>query len=396
MNGFHFYAPTEVVFGKGTEGQVGKLVKRWKGTKVLIHYGKESVVRSGLLARVERSLEAEHIPYVRLGGVQPNPLLSLIYEGIALCRQEQVDFILAVGGGSAIDSAKGIAVGLANPEEDVWDYYLGKTVERCAPVGCVLTLAATGTEMSNSSVVTKDEGHIKRSIDQDPIRPKFAVMNPELTFTLPRYQIACGVADIMMHTMERYLGAGHGNELSDRIAEQVLRNVIRFGPEQLEDPADYQAASEIMWSGSVSHNGMTGLGSDGGDWATHLMGHELSAKYGAAHGATLTAVWGSWARYVCQDERVYRFAQYACKVWNCEMNYGDPARTAAEGIEKTEAFFASLGMPVNLSQLAGRVLEEQELVEMTDLCISLGRTSIGNTRVLYKEDVLNIYRAANC
>ena len=395
MNGFVFHAPTEMVFGKDTETKAGELVKKYGGSKVLLHYGKGSVVKSGLLDRVKASLDRAGVPYAELGGVQPNPLLSLVLEGVELCKKEGVDFILAVGGGSAIDSAKGIAVGLANPQDDVWDYYLGKTVPKCAPVGCILTLAATGSEMSNSSVVTKDEGHIKRSIDQDIIRPRFSIMNPELTFTLPKYQIACGVADIMMHTMERYLGSGHGNELSDRIAEQVIRNTVRYGPQQLADPADYKAASEIMWSGSVSHNGMTGLGNDGGDWATHLLGHELSAKFGAAHGATLTAVWGSWARYVCKDVKALRFAQYACKVWDCEMDYGHPEKTALEGIEKTEAFFASIGMPVNLSALVGRVLTDEEIQSMADLCISLGRTSIGNTMQLFKEDVVAIYRAAN-
>lgn len=394
MNDFLYYAPTEVTFGKGTEAQAGRLVKKWGGTKVLLHYGKSSVVKSGLLARVEASLDEAGIPYVLLGSVQPNPLLSLALEGVALCRKERVDFILAVGGGSAIDSAKAIAVGLANPEETLWEYYLGKTVEKCAPLGCVLTLAATGSETSNSSVMTKDEGHIKRSIDQDIIRPKFAILNPELTYTLPKYQIACGVSDIMMHTMERYFGAALGNDLSDRIAEQVLRNMIRFGPEQLANPADYKAASEIMWTGSISHINLTGLGNENGDWATHILGHELSAKYGAAHGATLTALWGSWARYVYKTN-VLRFAQYASAVWDCHIDASDPERTALEGIEKTEQFFSSLGMPIHLSELVGKVLPDGDLEAMTDLCVSRGRTCVGNFQVLSKADVLAIYHNAN-
>lgn len=394
MNHFQYYAPTEIVFGRRTEEQAGQLVKKWGGTKVLIHYGKGSVIRSGLLDRVKASLTEAGVGYVELGGVQPNPLLSLALEGVALCRAENVDFILAVGGGSAIDSAKAIAVGLANPDEDLWDFYLGRTVEKCAPIGCILTLAATGSEMSNSSVMTKDEKHIKRSIDQDIIRPKFSIMNPELTYTLPKYQIACGAADIMLHTMERYLGAGFGNDLSDRIAEQVLRNVICYGPEQLERPDDYKAASELMWSGSVSHNGLTGLGSVGGDWATHWLGHELSALYGSAHGATLTAVWGSWARYVYKSN-VERFAQYAVMVWDCRLDTTDLASTAMNGIRKTEQFFASLGLPVNILQLIGRPAEDAELVHMTQLCLSRGRTTAGALCPLNDADVLAIYRAAN-
>lgn len=394
MKSFHYYSPTEVFFGKNEEANTGKYVKRWGGKKVLLHYGGKSAEKSGLLDRVKASLEEEGIPYVALGGVQPNPLLSLVYKGIALCKEENVDFILAVGGGSVIDSAKGIAVGLGHPDEDVWDFYLGKEVKNCYPVGVVLTIAAAGSETSNSSVVTKDEGRVKRSIDQDPIRPRFAVMNPELLYTLPRYQIACGITDIMMHTLERYFSHKDtlGNDLTDKIAEAVLDNVIQYGPKFYRDPTDYKAASEIMWAGSLSHNTITGCG-NGGDWATHLIGHELSGRYDAAHGATLAAVWGSWARYVMPDNPL-RFAQYAVKVWGCDFDSVCPENTALAGIEKTEAFFKSIGMPISIPELKEGVTD-QELKEMTDLCISLGRTAIGGFKRLGKEDVYAIYQMAN-
>ncbi len=394
MRSFHYYSPTEVVFGKDGEAQTGAYVKRWGGTKVLLHYGGKSAEKSGLLDRVKASLDEAGIAYVSLGGVQPNPLLSLVYKGIELCKKENVDFILAVGGGSVIDSAKGIAVGLGHPDEDVWDFYLGKEVKNCYPVGVVLTIAAAGSETSNSSVVTKDEGRVKRSIDQDPIRPRFAIMNPELLYTLPRYQIACGVTDIMMHTLERYFSHKDtlGNDLTDKIAEAVLDDVIQYGPRFYHNPSDYKAASEIMWAGSVSHNNLTGCG-NGGDFATHLIGHELSGRYDAAHGATLAAVWGSWARYVMPDNPL-RFAQYAVKVWKCDFDSACPENTALAGIEKTEEFFKSLDMPISIPQLVEGVTD-QDLQEMTDLCVSLGRTAIGGFKKLSKEDVLKIYQMAN-
>ncbi|MBC8529776.1 iron-containing alcohol dehydrogenase [Christensenellaceae bacterium NSJ-44] len=397
MKSFDFYSPTEVVFGKGGEQQVGALVKKWGGKKVLLHYGGKSAEKSGLLDRVKASLKAEGIPFVSLGGVQPNPRLSLIYEGIELCKAEGVDFILAVGGGSTIDSAKAIGVGLGHPDEDVWEFYFGKQVQKMAPVGVVLTIAAAGSETSNSSVVTKveeDGTHVKRSIDQDAIRPKFAVMNPELIYTLPKYQIGCGIADIIMHTLERYFSAAEtlGNDLTDRIAESVLKTMIQYGPQYLATPDDYKAASEVMWAGSISHNNMTGCG-NGGDFATHLIGHELSARYDAAHGATLTAVWGAWARYV-MSENVLRFAQYAVNVWGCDFDSADPERTALAGIACTEKFFASIGMPINIPQIQSGVTEE-DMAAMADMCVSRGRTAIGGFKKLSRDDVYNIYVAAN-
>lgn len=398
MKSFNFFSPTEVVFGKGGEQQVGELVKKWGGSKVLLHFGGQSAKKSGLLDRVEASLNAAGVPFVSLGGVQPNPRLSLIYEGIELCKKENVDFILAVGGGSVIDSAKGIGVGLGHPEEDVWDFYLGKKVLKTAPIGVVLTIAAAGSETSNSSVVTKvteDGTHIKRSIDQDPIRPKFAVMNPELIYTLPKYQIGCGVVDIIMHTLERYFSPANtlGNDLTDRIAESVLTTMIQYGPKYLATPDDYKAASEVMWAGSVSHNNMTGCG-NGGDFATHLIGHELSARFDAAHGATLSAVWGSWARFV-MSENVLRFAQYAVNVWGCDFDSADPARTALAGIERTEQFFASVGMPISIPQLIEGGVTEKDMSDMADMCVSLGRTAIGGFKKLSRDDVYSIYVMAN-
>ena len=398
MKAFHFHSPTEVVFGPGQEMNAGKMITKWGGTRVLLHYGGESARRSGLLDRIEGVLKADGIPYVTLGGAQPNPRLSLVYEGIRICRENRLDFILAVGGGSVIDSAKAMSVGLGHPDEDVWDFYLGKTVLRCAPVGVVLTIAAAGSETSNSSVITKvdeDGTHIKRSIDQDIIRPKFAIMDPELIATLPKYQIGCGVADIMMHTLERYFSAAEtlGNDLTDRIAVSVLKIMIQYGPKYLAEPSDYKAASEVMWAGSLSHNNLTGCG-NGGDFATHLIGHELSARYDAAHGATLTAVWGSWARYVMKAN-VLRFAQYAVNVWGCDLDSVNPENTALAGIERTERFFASIGMPVCMPDLIPQGIGEQDIREMADLCVGLGRGMIGGFMRLGREDVVKIYRAAN-
>ena len=295
MNEFVFQAPTKVVFGKGVENQVGQLCKEQGATKVLVHFGGQSAKKSGLLDRVYASLDEAGIPYVSLGGVKPNPRLSLVYEGIELCRKEGVDFLLPVGGGSVIDSAKAIGYGLAN-DFDVWDLYDHKhTATGCAPIGAVLTIAAAGSEMSDSSVITKEEGGIKRGYNSDLCRCKFAVMNPELTYTLPAYQTACGAADIMMHVMERYFVKEDTLELTDGMAEALIRTVMKNAVLALKDPEDYKARAEIMWASSLAHNGLMNCGGPKGDWACHQLEHELGGMFDVAHGAGLAAVWGSWA-----------------------------------------------------------------------------------------------------
>ena len=391
MKNFQYYTPTKVVFGKDTEEQTGALVKEQGGSKVLLHYGSGSVKRSGLLGRVCASLEKAGIAYVELGGVVPNPHLSLVRQGIELCRKEGVDFILAVGGGSAIDSAKAIAYGVKY-DGDVWDFYLKKSFpEAAAPVGVVLTLAATGSEMSNSSVITNEEGWLKRGCNSDLGRPRFAVMNPELTYTLPEYQTMSGCVDIMMHTLERWFSHEKDTELTDYLAESVLKTVMHAAKVLLKDPENYDARAEVMWAGSLSHNGLTGCGRDG-DWACHQLEHELSGMFDVAHGAGLSAVWGSWARYVCQSD-VDRFAKLAVDVLNVPYDYANPERTALEGIEAMEAFFRSIHMPVSLTELGVQVSDEQ-IEELAYKCSFQETRTVGGVRALGRKDMEEIYRMA--
>ena len=391
MFGFKYYTPTKVVFGKGTEAQVAELVREFGGTKVLIHYGGGSVVRSGLLKRVTEALDTAGIPYVTLGGAVPNPRLGLVYEGIDLCKKEGVDFLLAVGGGSAIDSAKAIGYGVTN-EGDVWDFYdYKRKATACLPLGVILTIAATGSEMSDSSVITKEEGLVKRGYSSDYCRPKFAIMNPELTMTLPDYQTACGCTDIMMHTMERYFTNGGNMEITDALAEGLLRTVMKNARILAADPQNYEARAEIMWAGSLSHNGLTGCGNDGGDWMTHKLEHELGGLYDVAHGAGLAAIWGSWARYVC-DSCVERFARFAVKVMGVAP-VGTKAEIAEKGIIALEDFFRSINMPTNLRELGVNATDE-ELAEMARKCAVGVGGSMGSARVLYEEDMLAIYKAS--
>lgn len=394
MNNFEFYSPTKVIFAKDSENQVGKEIKSWGGIKVMLHFGGRSAKRSGLLTRIEESLHEAGIDYVSLGGVVPNPRLSLVREGIEICRKEKVDFLLAVGGGSVIDSAKAIAMALANPDIDIWDIYAGKAVPAaCLPVGVVLTISASGSETSNSSVITNEENWLKKGFNNNLTRPKFALMNPELTYSLPPYQTASGIVDIMMHTIERYFCSKKGNELTDRIAEQVLRNTIRYGKICMEDPHDYKARSEIMWSGSVSHNHLTGLGGNG-DFTVHAIEHELGGMFDVTHGAGLAAVWCWWARYVMRND-INRFVQYAINVWDCVLDPADLEITALEGIKKTEEFFIALDMPVNLSQLDIGKLTDDQIEEMSIKCCNYGKRNLGTFKPLSVEDIQKIYHMAN-
>ena len=391
MFGFTYFTPTRVVFGRDTELQVAELIRAFGGTKVLIHYGGGSVVRSGLLKRVTDCLDGAGIPYVTLGGAVPNPRLGLVYEGIELCRREGVDFLLAVGGGSAIDSAKAIGYGVTN-EGDVWDFYdYKRKATACLPLGVILTLAATGSEMSDSSVITKEEGLIKRGYSSNYCRPKFAIMNPELTMTLPDYQTACGCADIMMHTMERYFCNGGNMEITDALAEGLLRTVMANAEILVKDPKNYDARAEVMWAGSLSHNGLTGCGNDGGDWMTHKLEHELGGLYDVAHGAGLAAIWGSWARYVFKN-CLPRFRRFAVNVMGIEP-VGTDEEIALKGIEAMEDFYRRIHMPTNLREL-GVNPTEAEYAEMARKCAIGVGGAMGSARLLREEDMLAIYKAS--
>lgn len=349
MNNFTFCTPTEFVFGKGVETEVGKIVCRYGGTKVLLVYGGGSVLRSGLLARVEQALSAENIEFVHLGGVEPNPVDKKVYEGIDIARSENVDFILPVGGGSVIDTAKAIAAG-ACYDGDFWDFFVGVApVREALPVGVVLTIPAAGSEGSGNAVITKLDGLHKLSLRTDKVlRPRFAVMNPELTFTLPPYQTACGIADMMVHVMERYFTNTLHVEITDRICEGVLKAIITEAPKVMSNPCDYEARANIMWCGTMAHNGLCGVGREE-DWASHFMEHEVSALYGVAHGAGLSAIVPAWLTWMV-SHHADRVVQLAIRVFDVEEK-DTPEDTALEGISRLKSFWRSLGLPLNLHEL---------------------------------------------
>ena len=389
---FNFYSPTQVVFGKSAEEQLAALVKRYGGTRVLVHYGGGSARRSGLLDKVFGLLSDAGIGYVELGGVVPNPLLSLVKDGIALCRKEKIDFILAVGGGSVIDSAKAIAYGVPY-DGDPWDFWDGKAVPQSSlPVGTILTIPAAGSEMSDSCVVTRDEDQNKRGFNNDLCRCKFAIMNPERTYTLPPYQTAAGATDIMMHTMERYFSRYEGMTLTDSIAEALLRTVKDSVFEVLKNPADYRHRAQIMWAGSLSHNNLTECGLEK-DFATHRLEHELSALFGVTHGAGLAAMWGSWARFV-MPKHVSRFVQYAINVMGVTNDLTDPEGTALRGIEATERFFHAIGMPTSIHELLGRKVTDDEIALMVRKCSRGGTITLGSIEKIGPKDMETIYRMA--
>lgn len=393
MHKFDYWSPTEVMFGKGREDETAAYVKKYGGSKVLLIYGGGSVERSGLLQRVKEQLDAAGIGYAEFGGVQPNPTVEYAREGVKRAIESQADFILAVGGGSAIDTAKGIAHGAANPDVDIWKFWSGEEkVQKSMPVGVILTISAAGSETSASSVLTNKATGSKRGLDNIAFNfPKFAIMDPELTFTLPVYQVACGVTDIMMHTMDRYFNP-LDNELTDAIAEALLRTVIANGAKAVKDTHDYDAMSEVMWCGSVSHNGLTGLGGQG-DFAPHQLGHGLSAMFDIAHGASLSAVWGQWARYVYQN-RIERFVRFAKNVWN--ITEGSDEEIALAGIQATVDYFKSIGVPTCFSEAAEIGVQSEEVLrDLTDRCTFHGARTIGTFQVLDGDDIYNIYQAAN-
>ena len=393
MKDFKYYAPTEVVFGEQSEEQVAALVKKYGGTKVLVHYGGRSAEKSGLLDKICHLLWQGGIPYVKLGGVVPNPRLSLAKKGIEICRKDGVDFILAVGGGSVIDSSKCIAYGVCMAG-DVWDLYLGKVEapETMLPVASVLTIPAAGSEMSEASVITNEDGDVKLGYSNDMSRPKFAIMNPRRTFTLPPYQTAAGVTDMMMHTMERYFSKDDDMDFTTDLAEAALRNIRNAVFEVLKDPENYRYRAQIMWGGSLMHNGLTGCGiSD--DWATHQIEHELSGMFDVTHGAGLAAIWPSWARYV-MHENLSRFVRFAVNVMDVPNDFTDPEGTALRGIEAMERFYNAIGMPKNIKELLGREITDEEIREMTRKCSRDYTATCGCLKVLKAEDMEAIYKMA--
>lgn len=394
MNNFEYCVPTRVIFGRDTHKNIGELIAGYGFKKILVHFGGGSVRESGLLDQVEDSLKNHGIEYVLLGGVRPNPGLSLAMEGINLCRKENVTFILAVGGGSVIDSAKCIADGVLNPDIDPWKYFMKEALpQKALPHGNILTLSASGSETSLSCVITKEEEGLKRGFNSPTHRPLFAVLNPELTFTVNKFQTGCGTVDIMMHTLERYLGgATKDTPLTDRIAEGLLTSVMEAGEKADKNPADYEARATLMWAGSLSHDGLTGLGRDY-LMQVHQLEHELSGLYPQiAHGAGLSALFCSWARYVCEDAPM-RFAQLAVRVFNQEMDFENPVYTALKGIDRLEGYFKSLDMPVSLRELNAGMTEEDFLV-MADKCSSNGEKTLTGIRELGREDMIEIYRMA--
>ena len=391
MQNFDFYTPTRMIFGKDTQKQVGKIVKEYGFKKVLVHFGGASAKKSGLLDQVTDALEAEGIAYVTLGGVQANPTLAMAKEGIELCKKEGVDMILGVGGGSVIDSSKCIADGVGNPDTDVWNFFIGQGAPKKAlPVGVILTLSASGSEMSASCVITNEEQGLKRGFNSVTHRPLFSICNPELTYTVSKFQTGCGTVDIMMHTLERYFSLGGDTPLTDRIAEGLLKTVIEAGKVADKEPDNYEARASLMWAGSLSHNGLTGLGRDF-FMQVHQLEHELSGMYPRiAHGAGLSALWPSWARYVCAGD-VNRFARYAVNVWNIDMDFENPMNTALAGIQATEDFFKSLGMPTSLKELD---VEPEKIEEMAVKCTNYGKRTLPGIKVLGKEEMMEIYRMA--
>ncbi len=387
MENFTFYSPTYFAFGKDTENQVGSLVKRFGGSKVLIHYGGGSVVRSGLLDRVKQSLKNENLSLIELGGALPNPRSGLVYEGIELCRRENVDFVLALGGGSAIDSAKAIAAGTLY-NGDFWDFYCGKRIETALPVGTVLTIAAAGSEGSPDSVITKEEGMFKRGASGDAIRPKFSILNPALTETLPPFQTAAGITDIIAHLHERYLTNTKDVEVTDRLIEALLLTMIHEGPKVIADPHNYEARANIMWAGMMAHNNAVGVGRSQ-DWNSHTIEHELSALYDCAHGAGLAVTMPAVFKYVMHHD-VMRFAQLAVRVWGCQMDFHDPEATARKGISALKLFLRSIGMPCNFSELGAKKEDIPTLVQQ--LCYGNGGNgSISGFVTLNENDCTKIY-----
>ena len=380
MENFGFYSPTYFAFGKGMESSAGDLVKRFGGSKVLIHYGGGSAVRSGLIARVENSLDAAGIAHVSLGGAMPNPRDTKVYEGIELIRREKVDFLLAVGGGSAIDSAKAMAIG-ALYDGDFWDFYSGKAVpEKSLPKGVVLTMAAAGSESSNSSVIMQESTKMKRGLRVELNRPLLAIMNPELTMTLPAYQTACGVSDIFTHLIERYFTNTPDVSLTDEMCEGLMRNIFKYGKVAVEHPDDYNARAQVMWTGTLAHNDICGCDRDQ-DWASHQIQHEIGAKYDSAHGAGLATVFPAWAKYVYKHD-IPRFVRFATKVMGVDNDVFHPEEVVLEGIARVKAYMSSIGLPTTKEELG---VKEEDIPQLANI-------QCGGFVPLGQKEIMEIYQ----
>ena len=389
MLNFNFCAPTYFAFGKDREADTGDLITQFGGTKVLIHYGKDSAVKSGLLARIEQSLDQANIAHVSLGGVMPNPRDTLVYEGIDLCRQEKIDFVLAVGGGSVIDSAKAIAAGTVY-QGDFWDFYCGKAaVEKALPIGTILTIAAAGSEGSMSSVITKTPQMLKRSTNSLKLRPKFSILNPALTQSLPPYQTAAGATDIFLHVLERYFSNTPDVTLTDRLCEALFLTILEEAPKVMANPDDYQARANIMWAGMLAHNDSVGVGREQ-DWSSHGIEHELSALYDVAHGAGLAVIAPAWMKFVA-PKNPDKFVEFATRVMGCTLNQNDPMETVNEGIQKFVDFLKSLGMPTTMGQLGAK---KEDIHFMAQNCRASDENTLGSFVVLSRADIEAIYHLA--
>lgn len=388
MDNFIFQNPTKIIFGKDAENDVGRETSKYS-KKILLHYGGGSIKKTGLYDRVIQSLKKDNIEYIELSGVKPNPRLSLVREGIKICRDNDINFILAIGGGSVIDSSKAIAFGVPY-DGDVWDLFLGKVVvEKALPLGTILTIPAAGSESSTGCVITNEEGGYKRAVNSELIYPRFSILNPELAFTLPKYQVASGVTDILSHLMERYFTNTKNVELMDRLIESTMKTVINNIPIILKQNDNYEAWSEVMWSGTIAHNNLLNTGRVG-DWGSHDIEHELSGIYDVAHGAGLAVVFPAWMKYVYMQD-IQRFAQFAVRVWNVENTFWSPEKTALEGIKKLQDFLKSIGMPGNLTELG---IYDDRLEEMADKCTNSDTTTVGNFVKLGKTDVFNVLKLA--
>lgn len=388
MENFTFYAPTYFDFGRGAESHVAERIRQFGGTKVLFHYGGGSIRTSGLYDRVKDCLDEAGIPFVELGGVKPNPRSGLVYQGIELCRKEGVDFILAVGGGSVIDSAKAIAAGSVY-EGDFLDFYRKKTpIEKALPVGTILTIAAAGSEGSGNTVITDEETQKKKGAKSDVLRPRFSILNPELTCTLPPYQTAAGATDIMIHVCERYFSNTEEVEITDRLCEGILRTVIYETPRVLENPNHYEARANLMWAGMLAHNNVCGVGREQ-DWASHHLEHELSALYDVTHGAGLAVIAPLWMRHVLK-KNPRKLVDFATRVWDVPLDEANPEATALRGIEAFETFLKSIGMPLSFEEIGAR---KEDIDQMTDKLFG-GRDTEGNYVKLTREDVMEIYESA--
>ncbi len=388
MDNFNFYSPTEFVFGKERENETGKYVKKHGGSRVLLHYGSGSAIKSGLVDKVRQSLKDEGIYFTELGGVKPNPRDTLIYKGIEICRDVKIDFILSVGGGSCIDSAKAIAAG-ALYSGDFWDFYSEKAeIGSALPIGTVLTIAAAGSEGSGATVVTQESTGQKRGAGSDYLRPRFSILNPILTCSLPAYQTACGAADIMAHVFERYFTNTSEVEITDRLCEAVLITMVKETPRAIENPNNYEARANIMWAGTVAHNDIVGVGRSQ-DWNSHAIEHELSGLYDCAHGAGLAVIMPSWMEFV-MHHNVMRFAQAAVRIWGCQMNFENPEQTAFEGITAFRTFLHNIGLPINFEQLGAKEEDISKLVKNQGL--NGGKT--GGFVSLSEDDISKIYKIA--